>query len=178
MTNEYEKFVKGEFEKVDKFQIITSSNLEEFNLHHKKWGFFGKESDTKDLKPGKIFLYEKYISDRPDERIYYPKIGIYINSLPCDQTIEFEWVDLRRNWEYNKKFEWNNNGTTKSSDFCYLSSQVNSLPLWNDDILIYGAWDKLPGWKELKPYYQKTWWYHKTTEEKRNIIINHIIKNG
>ena len=99
--------------------------------------------------------------------------------LPCDQTVEVEWVDWRRTWEYHKKYEWvDNKGETKSNgDFCDLPTQIQSLPIWHDYLLIYDVWDKLPDWKVLKKAYQRTWWYHKTIQEKRDIMINQII-NG
>ena len=68
------------------------------------------------------------------KKLYYPKIGLYLNSLPCDQ-------------------------------------------IWHDYLLIYGVWDKLPSWKELRKHYDRTWWFHKTIQDKRDITINKLI-NG
>lgn len=185
MTNEYEKYVKDIYKKIDKYQLIDEGN-EEFSKHFDIWNFFEynntlKKLDNVDpesvrLLPGKIFLYEKLINSS-GRKLYYPKVGIYLNSLPCDQTVELEWVDCRRNWEYNKTYEVDVKGETKNGDFFYLPSQVQSLPIWHDYLLIYGVWDKLPDWKELRKHYERTWWFHKTIQSKRDITINKLI-NG
>ena len=184
-TNDYDSFVKEQYEKFDKFQIVDKDD-EEFQSHFHKWEFFeytktiseidGVIQDDQYLRyPGKIFLYEKFTYAK-DRKLYYPKIGIYLNGLPCDQTIEVEWVDWRRNWELNKQYEFvNDKGESKSGSFTYLSSVVQSLPIWNDYLLIYGVWDKLPNWKELRKYYERTWWFHKTIQEKRDIMLNQLI---
>lgn len=189
LTNDYESFVKEKYQKVDKFQTIEKDSPE-FHKHFHTWGFYeyndtlvkidGVTRDDISLTPGKLFLYEKFISNYSKTRqIFYPKIGIYLNMLPCDQTVEVEWSDYRRTWEYHKKYEWidKTTGEVKKSDFTYLSTQVNSLPIWDDDLLIYGVWDKLPNWKELKKHYERTWWFHKTIQDKRDIMLNNLI-NG
>jgi len=188
LTNDYEAHVNKLYESLDKFQELEPDN-EEFSKHFKKWNFFDYDDTLAFIdgvnpasvrlnNPGVIFLYEKYKSkwNGQQERIYYPKIGIYINGIPCDQTVEVEWVNLRRNWEYNRKYQYTDpQGETKEYDFCYLATQVQSLPIWGDDLLIYGVWDKLPGWKELKKHYQRTWWFHKTIEKQRDIMINQLL---
>jgi hypothetical protein len=190
MTNDYEKYVKGLYEKVDKHQFIEKDD-EEFTKHFKLWNFFDYDDTLERLDgvnsksvrlwtPGKVFLYEKLISDyTTGQTLYYPKIGLYLNSLPCDQTVEVEWVDWRRTWEYNRTYDWvNDKGETKDTgDFSILPTQVQSLPIWHDYLLIYGVWDKLPEWKELRKHYERTWWFHKTIQDKRDITINQLI-NG
>jgi hypothetical protein len=184
-SNDYESFVKEQYERLDKYQIIEKDD-EEFLKHFEQWEFFNydeslvkldgvNEKDVRLNTPGKIFLYEKLLTDK-NKRIYYPKIGIYLNGLPCDQTIDVEWVDWRRSWEYRRKYEYvNDKGKTNDLDFCYLSTQVQSLPIWHDYLLIYGVWDKLPNWKELRKYYERTWWFHKTIQDKRDIMLNQLI---
>lgn len=187
MTNDYEKYVKDIYKKLDKFQTIERENIE-FNEHFKLWNFFDyddtlerldgvKSNSVRLSNPGKIFLYEKLTTTSGVQKLYYPKIGLYINSLPCDQTVEVEWFNFRRTWEYNKNYDWvDNKGEVRNDgNYDYLPSQIQSLPIWNDYLLIYGVWDKLPGWKELKKHYERTWWFHKTIQEKRDIIINQII---
>ena len=181
MTNDYEKYVKGIYDKLNKFQYIDLDN-EDFNKHFKLWDYYNCDDTIERLDnlkiewlPGKIFLYEKLLSD--SKELHYPKIGIYINSLPCDQTVEVEWIDMRRSWEYNRTYEWiNDKGETRTNGrFFNLPSQVQSLPIWGDYLLIYGVWDKLPGWKELRKHYERTWWFHKTIQDKRDITINQLI---
>ena len=190
MTNDYDKFVREQYKKLDKFQVIPKDD-EEFEKHFEKWEFFeyvdtinkidGISKDELYLRtPGKIFLYEKFIGDQSyltkDKHLYYPKIGIYLNGIPCDQTIEVEWTDWRRTWEYHKKYDWvNDKGEDKKGEFFYLQSIVHSLPIWHDYLLIYGVWDKLPNWKELRKYYERTWWFHKTIQDKRDIMLNKLI---
>jgi len=177
MKDEYQDFVKELYSKFDKFQVLEKDN-EEFLLHFRKWQYFEFDDTLKKLDdsknysfntPGRIFLYEKFIISDSEEQLHYPKIGVYINGIPCDQTIDVEWIDWRRSWEYNRKFS----GTSK---FCYLPSVVQNMPIFVDYLLIYGVWDKLPNWKELKKAYERTWWFHKTIEEKRDILIEQLIK--
>lgn len=141
--------------------------------HLKKYDFFNTNSPS---KTGQHFLYE-IIKDKPtvDGIKYncsttYPKLGIYLNCYPCDQTIELEWVDHRRTWEYNFKIAHHFFAIEEQSELKYL-------PLWNDSMLIYGVWDKIPTWKELKPSYERTWWYYREQDELRDIQINRIL-NG
>ena len=191
MTNDYENYAKGLYKKLDKSQLIEKDN-EEFSKHFKLWNYFDYDDtlerldgvvakSTKLWTPGKVFLYEKLITDYTtgQKKLYYPKIGLYLNSLPCDQTVEVEWVDWRRTWEYNRTYEWTNDkGEIKTTgDFSLLPTQVQSLPIWHDYLLIYGVWDKLPSCKELRKHYDRTWWFHKTIQDKRDITINKLI-NG
>lgn len=190
MTNDYEKYVKGLYSKVDKHQLIEKDN-QEFSKHFKLWNFFDYDDTLERLdgvnaksvrfvSPGKVFLYEKLISDyTTGEKLYYPKIGLYLNSLPCDQTVEVEWIDWRRTWEYNRNYEWmgDKGEVENTGDFSLLPTQVHTLPIWHDYLLIYGVWDKLPSWKELRKYYERTWWFHKTIQDNRDIKINQLI-NG
>lgn len=179
MTNEYEKFIKSAYNKVDKKIEIQDSN-NEFRDHVNKWDFFNYDETSKKIDnidlgivsdPGKIFLYELVEKGTNNNSIlYYPKIGIFANCIPCDQTVELEFFNYRRNWEFNKKYD-------EKYLFGYLPTQIQNIVLWNDDILIYGVWDSLPNWKILKKYYERTWWYKKTIQQKRNIIITQI-QNG
>lgn len=179
--NEFDHFIENEYQKYDK-SIILEKNNSEFDKHFKKWNFFDfKKTLNVDLnKPGQVFLYEVVMDDY---RLHYPKIGIFINYIPCDQTVELEWMDVRRTWEYRRKFLYNfKDGSYHNSEreysFCYLSSKhlIRSIPQWNDTHLIYGVWDTLPNWKVLKKYYENTWWFHRKIDEKRNISIDRILK--
>ena len=40
---------------------------------------------------------------------------------------------------------------------------------------VYGAWDKMPTWKELRIAYQKTIWFSKSKEDKGDLILRSIL---
>ena len=46
---------------------------------------------------------------------------------------------------------------------------------WQDYLLYYGVWDRLPDWKVLKRHYEQTWWFHRSKEDKRDINIDRIL---
>lgn len=127
---------------------------------------------------GQLFLYEKGIqSVTKSVTITYPKIGIFLNSTICDQTLEIEWAHYRRTWEYNKKFKYTYKDKEYTSEFRNIDTRVEQMILWQDDLHVYGVWDKLPDWKELRKSYEKTWWYHRTTEQNRDFQIQRILKH-
>lgn len=151
-------------------KIKLDRNNPDFKKHFKKYNIFNfKKSINKKLdKPGKFFLYE--LLEAPDSglvnkdisSINYPKLSIFLDYLPCDQTIEVECIDVKRTYEQNL-----NN--------YYTPSKINSYIIWDDYMLIYGVWDSYPNWKELKKAYQKTWWFRRTISEERNIKLNSIL---
>jgi len=59
-----------------------------YEAHYNKYNFMNVTA----MKPGDIFLYEFVKGDL----VTYPRIGIYLNIIPIDQTIEVEYVDYRR----------------------------------------------------------------------------------
>lgn len=131
------------------------------------------------VRPGQFFLYE-IIDD--SNNLYYPKIGILLNNLPCDQTFEVEWVDYRRNWEWRVEVDVENidkDGVTKK--FTNLvgeyPTKMKSLILWDDQIKVYGAWYGLPDWKELRRAYEKTIWFSTTKEDIRERKLKSVL-NG
>lgn len=84
--------------------------------------------------------------------MFYPKLGMYINALPCDQTIEVEWVDYRRTWDFNVKYtgEYKDKdglSRTFQRNMCDNETEIERIPLWGDDLLVYGVWDTMPNWK-------------------------------
>ena len=158
-------------------------NKDLFTKHYKKYDF------TSNLHPNKIgqfFLYEKILDGRyrsnipHDHELFYPKLGMYINALPCDQTIEVEWVDVRRTWEWNLEYDYevkDKDGVSKTYQnyFGEIETEIQRLPLWADDLLVYGVWDSMPNWKQLRQAYERTWWFHRTTDELRNIQLNRLL---
>jgi hypothetical protein len=99
-----------------------------------------------------------------------------LNTLPCDQTIEIEWFNIRRTWEYHQEFSFTSDKETRTYDFYDTSSLIQSQILWHDDLLCYGVWDKLPDWKTLKKYYELTWWFNKPLDIKRDHKIDFLLK--
>ena len=124
------------------------------------------------VKTGQFFLYEKI----EDDLLHYPKLGIFLNDLPCDQTIELEWFDVRRSWEYRQTYTATSVSGTEYKAHPYdLQSQIQRLILWHDSIDVYGVWDKMPTWKELRVAYEKTIWFGMSIEEKRDRKIRSIL---
>ena len=131
------------------------------------------------VKPGQFFLYE-IIDD--SNNLHYPKIGIHLNDLPCDQTLEVEWVEHRRNWEWRVEIDVENtvaDGVTKkfSNLVGEYPTMMRKLILWDDQIKVYGTWYGLPDWKELKRAYEKTIWFSTTKEEMRERKLKSVL-NG
>jgi hypothetical protein len=160
--------------------VIVDSVI--FNKHIEQYDFFNNS-----VKIGQFFLYEKLLdggfrSNFPhNHQLFYPKLGIYLNDLPCDQTIESEWVDCRRTWEWNVEYDVdyvNSKGLIKEYKLKMgnLPTEIQRLPLWDDTLLVYGVWDKIPTWKELRRAYENTWWYHKEKHELRDLLIKNILK--
>jgi hypothetical protein len=96
--------------------------------------------------------------------------------LPCDQTIEVEWVDYRRTWEWNTKYDYEYDGKPYKNYIGELPTEIERLPLWDDSLLVYGVWDTMPNWKQLRQAYERTWWFHRTTDELRDLQLNRILK--
>lgn len=143
---------------------ITVDTDIDFRNHRDEYEYF---SGKHRLNFGNFFLYEKVEGKGSQNLIFYPKLGLFLNSLPCDQTLELEWVDYRRTCEWNIK--------VKSVYMSEYASEINRIVLWSDSIFIYDRWDKMPSWKELISSYRKTWWFKRTISENRNIIINQIL---
>jgi hypothetical protein len=158
---------------------VTVVDKKLFNEHFHKYEFFKTDSPS---KMGQFFLYEKlldgrYKSSRPhDHELFYPKLGIYLNALPCDQTIEVEWIDYRRTWEWGVEYDYEYDGKTYKNYIGELPTEIERLPLWNDYLLIYGVWNSMPNWQQLRQAYERTWWFHRTTDELRDLQLNRLLK--
>lgn len=150
-----------------------------FTQHFKKYNFIDTENPK---RMGQYFLYEKILDGRyqsnfpHDHELFHPKLGIYINALPCDQTIEVEWVDYRRTWEWNLEYDYKHDGKTFSSYIGELATEIERLPLWSDDLLVYGVWDTMPNWKQLRQAYERTWWFYRDVDKLRDIQLNRLLK--
>ena len=139
-----------------------------FDSHFEKYKFIGSKVDT----IGQYFLYERFISGQSFDELHYPKLGLYLNSLPCDQTIEVEWVNIRRTWEQNLEYD---SGNWKFYMF-ESPTEIEREQLWSNELLVYGVWDTKPNWKQLRQAYERTWWFYRTTDEIRNIQLDRILK--
>lgn len=146
---------------------------DKMSKHCDKYDFFHNSVTPK--VAGQHFLYEIFKNYQKSDGSYltitYPQLGIYLNSYPCDQTIEVEWVDSRRTWEWSVRY----------SEYCYAAEEnavLKYLPLWGDQMLVYGVWDSKPNWKQLKQAYEKTWWFYRDTDELRDIQIDRILNNS
>ncbi len=172
MTNE--KRIRAEYDKREKYVELDEGD-EEFREHFNKWDYMNFEKTLgKSLNvPGQVFLYENLTSN---EHIYYPKLSIFLNDRPFDQTIEYECFDFRRSWEwrtevklldvYGKEFK-----TLVAEE----QSEIQRHIQWSNYILVYGIWDSKPNWKEMRRAYEETWWFHKTKQEKRDTKLNDIL---
>ena len=151
--------------------------------HYKKWDFIHGTNNNTPVKAGQFFLYECHLSNQYGDRqekdvksyLTYPKLGIYLNALPCDQTIEVEWVDVRRSAEWNLEYHYQFNGKDYTSYLAEEPTGIKRLPLWGDSMFVYGKWDKMPTWKELRPAYESTFWFYRTKEEIRDIQLGRIL---
>lgn len=150
-----------------------------FKDHFDKYNFLDANSPS---KMGQFFLYEKLLDGRyksniaHDHELFYPKLGLYLNSLPCDQTIEIEWVDYRRTWESNMGYDFEYEGK-KYQRFIYDNvTEIERLPIWHDYLLVYGVWDTMPNWRQLRQAYERTWWFHRTTDELRDLQLDRLLK--
>jgi hypothetical protein len=160
-------------------EISDTSFNEKYDKNHRSEFSL---TETNNLEPGQFFLYEKmtcpYSSElkKRETNIYYPKLAIYLDNYIVDQALEVEYKNVRRTWEHRTKYTY----LYKDKEYSNYASEIqgiNTTILWDEDLYVYGIWDKIPNWKELKKAYEKSIWFKRTKEELRDIKINSII-NG
>jgi len=151
--------------------------------HSDKYDFFTQKNLTPN-KPGQLFLYEvlsEHEYGKGNIKMTYPRLGVYLDCYSADQTIELEWVNHRRTWEYNVKYEYpfENNGVTRiyHSLAADQRSELNYLVLWSDQMFVYGCWDSMPNWKQLRQAYERTFWFKRSKDELRDIQLDRLL-NG
>lgn len=133
----------------DKFIIMSEDDI---NQH------YDGVPNFKNLKIGQFILYEKlvyagYFSDFPrDWDLSYPEVGVVINLEKKALETIFTVEKLK---------------TGAIFDLTH--------GLFNNYIVI-DIWDNKPNFRELKAAYNKTLWYRKTIQEKRDLIINNILQ--
>lgn len=182
LSKDYITDLKREYSKYEKSIIsidtcpIFKEQFNKYNYH--SFCIINRCGNNKLDRPGKFFLYEECVpidntNNQTKMRIVYPKLSVYLNTILIDQCSEIECFDVRRTWEKNRKIKTENGYVT----FADQESLISRHTQWFNSIMIYGVWDSFPNWKELKVAYDKTFWYYKTKDEKRNIILNNIL-NG
>lgn len=146
--------------------------------HCKKFDFIGTKLSPN--TPGQYFLYEtlEYAHQKNECTLSYPKLGIYLDCYSADQTIEVEWIDSRRSWEYNIEYEIPlDNGKSYHNIAADMRTELKYIILWGDSMMSYGVWDSKPTWKQLRQAYERTYWFHRGKDEVRDIQLNRIL-NG
>lgn len=124
---------------------------------------------------GQIILFQRI----SDNKQYYPQIALFIDVLPCDMAHEFHYVYRNRTWMNNNFYERtiSSDSMTYETHYWEHGYAVNSLISWgSSNILIFGVWDKLPGWKEIRRSYEKTAWWGLKKDIVRDRLIDSLIK--
>lgn len=154
-----------------------------FDLSSKEFRFVGGR-----FRPevGQFMLYE-HIELRSDRKggsyvvVRYPKVAVFLHSRLIDMAVEIDIFNVRRGWEYRREhtFTYQEKDGTEKEYECFPSEQpsgIESIIIWDDGVNVYGVWDKLPGWKELKKAYQKTIWYSRSTEDNRDFLLGSLLR--
>jgi hypothetical protein len=152
-----------------------------FDLNNREYEFLHSG-----VKPGQFFLYEymEYKSDRKwggYTLLHYPRVAIYLNNRLVDMALEIDFFNVRRGWEKRREYELtytDRDGNEKSyKDWpSEQPTKIESIIIWDDSVNVYGVWDKLPDWKELRKAYSKTIWFHRSKEDNRDFLLNGILK--
>lgn len=173
--------------------IKSKYPTQELPVYHKEnWKFNGFDLNSREyeflhsgVKTGQFFLYEymEYRSDRKGGAhtlLHYPRVAIYLNNRLIDMALEIDFFNVRRSWESCRecKFTYTDNDGAERIYTQYpseIATGIESIILWDDSVNVYGVWDKLPGWKELRKAYEKTIWFSITVDEKRDRKIKSIL---
>ena len=168
-TLEMPKYNKGE-----------NNIMNGFNLNNPEYGFLDSG-----VKTGQFFLYEymEFKSNRKSGShtlLHYPRVAIYLNSRLVDMALEIDFFNVRRSWEskHEHKLSYTDRDGVERSYADYpseIATKIESIILWDDSVNVYGVWDKLPDWKELRKAYEKTIWFGVTTEEMRDRKLKSIL---
>lgn len=128
------------------------------------------------VKVGQFFLYEATINDH----LYYPKLALFVKYGIIDMAVNAQFIDVERSWEWKLEYEQEYKDFKGEKMIAKVNpaeddAEIKNLILWNDSMDVYGAWDKMPTWKELKVAYQKTVWFSRSIEDKRDIYLRSIL---
>jgi hypothetical protein len=158
--------------------IITDDN-DDFLKHYKKWDFFENQNVFQHRRFGKFFLYEEVnTGGRGKVKVNYPKLAIFVNELLIDHALQVDYINYSpRTWEINSEYTVYYDGRTFTRGVYDRESELKSTILWGDDnLLVYGAWNGMPNWKELKIAYQNTWWFHRNIDELRDLKLKSLLR--
>lgn len=137
----------------------------------KKYEILGGEDTS--LKFGDWFLYETedHVEGHKIETrvLNYPKLAIFSKYIPCDQTVELEFIEYPKSW-HDRLY-------SKYNFLTYYPAQIKSHIEWDDAMWIYGKWDSKPNWKQMKKAFRKTQWYHRDKHELRDIRLKELLGN-
>lgn len=151
-----------------------------FDLCTKEYDFIGSN-----VKRGQFFLYE-HIECKSDRKsgsycvLHYPRVAIYLNDRLVDMAFEIDFYNVRRSWENKEyKFTWTDeDGKERIYEACgsEMATEIERIIIWDDSVKVYGHWDVLPDWKELRRAYEKTIWYHRTKEDNRDFLLGSLLR--
>jgi hypothetical protein len=124
------------------------------------------------MKAGQFFLYETLIG----KELSYPKLGLFIDDYVVDMALEVEWVNVKRTWEYNVKYKYIYQDKEYSNYVCDKRKELETLIIWDDSMFVYGVWDVIPDWKELKKAYERTHWFKRDVNVLRDLKLKNLLK--
>lgn len=124
------------------------------------------------MKQGQFFLYETLIN----KELSYPKLGLFVDSYVVDMALEVEWIDVRRTWEYNIKYKYIYNDNEYLHYACEDRRELEALIIWDDSMFVYGVWDVIPSWKELRKEYERSLWYKRDIDALRNLKLETLLR--
>jgi hypothetical protein len=172
-----EEIIDWESKRLPDLYIKEGSEIEMVDVFKdriKKYDFYtmmnGSNIDTNHRKTGHFFLYEKVICENGFWIISYPRLGMYLHEFFIDMATEVEWIDVRRSYEYRIEIE--------NSDYLhnFRRTEIQSLINWSDRLLVYGAWDHNPNWKELRKSWSNTIHAYEPIDIIRSRKLNSLLK--
>ena len=178
-----EQLIESKYPKVELPKYIKGEEwtLNGFDLKTDKYDLISSK-----VKKGQFFLYEhiEHMSDRKSGSynvLHYPRVAIYLNDRLLDMALEIDFYNVRRSWESSREYEFtytDNNGNEQTyTDWpSERQTEIERIVIWHDSVHVYGHWDALPGWKELRRAYEKTIWYHRTKEDNRDFLLGSLLR--
>ena len=167
------------------FEIFIPTDDKTFD----QFNFWGNSNSTHcNLQFGEIFLYQTiewnkngFVPDVYTGKMSYPKLAMFLEFLPCDQTLEFRYINRPRTWMNN--VEYISNPTTDAIRRNYDKSSVaergaeieSYIPWGNSEIYVFGRWSSIPDWKQLRRAYEKSVWFYTNTSQLRDRAIDTIV---